>query len=119
MKFTTGSGGKKGYVGGSYRKCLWGLLKIEATSFSSSCSLGVSLLFCFFGSKRYAFIYEFFIMYLFTAGGGVGVVVAGIGVAGAGGVVSFSFGVVSLVFLIFFFSPLVGFWSLKLRELID
>ncbi len=69
-KFTIGSGTQYGYVGGSWKKCLYGRLKALATSFSSSNSDNVNLLF-FTGTisgKRYTFLLPFRILYLVYVG---------------------------------------------------
>lgn len=64
LKFTRGSGTQYGYVGGSLKKVLRGLLKALAVHFSHSISLGVSLRFGDFSGNKYAFIGPLNILYL-------------------------------------------------------
>lgn len=82
LKFTTGSGTQYGYVGGSLKKCLIGLLKAIAVSFSHCISLGVKRLFFGSGGNKYAFIGPVNILYvvlwILVAGAAVVVGVGGL-----------------------------------------
>ncbi len=77
-----GSGTQYGYVGLSLKNDLWGLRKIELTSFSSSLSNKVNLLFCLgcLSGNKYTLFLQPKILYLefeiLVVGAVAGVVVA-------------------------------------------